>query len=692
MNRVRAIGNIRNLAALVVAAVLLATFPVNPASAADWATNVTWSKLHVKQQEGVFEKFRREYVNGVLQADSATQHDYAWVRTDEESVTVQFRGGVGNAGKQIQFVPDAPLGTPFIDDVAGDENIVVANGDGLAEYTITVDQPQAGDTVTVGLKAGSTEVGPIILQWQEAGYGPIVKLVGTPSGRQATCLVNPGYVGFIASNAAHSCLQNDLEEVTWKWSVFSRDWVTDYAQTFTKSYLAGDTIALNYRVTDIWGTVLVGKEVKLDVDPKCAVCKWGSFDDSKPTNAQGIVSFSVPNKNTAAQVKVYKSVNPDTKEQGIGTLAFAITPTTNDISENVDYYWPQIVSNLTLKTTSAEFTITKRGPNAADPTTGNVVVGGVTNPAMPTDPLGIDQRDLILARYNIIYMKNTDTPKTNFLYAPKITVSADNGGRVAKVEPTADAADLIDVSQMASSISFNYVYSYDDPAAQDGIQLAFAGTKPGVTTFTVQIGTMKKTFTQTFTAEASAARYVVPVVADTTGVTKANQAVKFRVVDRFGNGVAGIGVDVASSGAGTLVAPLTRVTSDVNGFVSVTANSTVAGVQTLTATAVDESVAYQFAFPGIPEWGLSAGSPVGSATVTWGRVAIPTVAGGKGVVKVTVLNGSGKSLVVKQGTKKLATVKISKANIVLSVKLKKGSYKLAFVVGSVTKTVSFKVS
>ena len=66
--------------------------------------------------------------------------------------------------------------------------------------------------------------------------------------------------------------------------------------------------------------------------------------------------------------------------------------------------------------------------------------------------------------------------------------------------------------------------------------------------------------------------------------------------------------------------------------------------------------------------------------------------GAKGAVKVTVLNGAKKSLVVKQGSKKLSTIKLTKSNQVVSLKLKKGSYKLAFVVGSVTKTVSFKVS
>lgn len=689
----RSLKVLRSAVAVSVVALVFSSINATASQAVTWASGVTWGTLHVKPQTGIFEKFRREYsTGGSLLSNSPTQHDYAWIRTDQTTATVQFRGGVGNAGKSIQFVIDNPLGTPYTDNIDGVDNIAVADSTGLAEITVTVASPLAGDTLTVGLKAGGDLIGPMVLQWQDAGYGPVVKMLGTTGGRQAKCVVDPGYVDGIASNAAHSCLQSDLHEVTWVWSVFSRDWVTDYAQTYTKSYLPGDTIKLNYRVTDIWGTPISGKQVHLDVDAKCAVCKWGNYPEDKDTNAQGLVSFAVPNRNTVAQVKDYKSVNQDTKEQNTGIVAFAITPTTREVDENVDYFWPQIVSNTTLKSTSVAMKIASRGGVVAD-AAGNVVTGGVTNPVLNTDPFGLDQRDLIRGRFSILYEKNIDA-KPNFVYAPTITVSADNGGYVAKVEPTANADDVLDVSQMSHSISFNYVYNYVDPRATDGVELVFAGARPGITTFTVQIGALKTTFTQEFTNSPDDARYVVPVLASATGIKTKAKSVAFQVVDRFGGGIAGVPVDVATSGAGTL-ASSARLTSDAKGFVRVTANSSSNGQQTITATAVVEAGTTQIDGAAIEKWNVSAGSAIATAKVEWGRVEVASVVGAKKLAKFNVLNAAGKVITILQGTKKLASYKPTTANHLKSLALAPGTYKLTIKVAgaaSATKIVTIKVS
>lgn len=67
---------------------LLATLlgPVGPSGAANWVTSLSWGNLHVKKQTGVFERYMREFnEKEQLLVDSETQHNQAWVRTDQKA-------------------------------------------------------------------------------------------------------------------------------------------------------------------------------------------------------------------------------------------------------------------------------------------------------------------------------------------------------------------------------------------------------------------------------------------------------------------------------------------------------------------------------------------------------------------------------------------------------------------------------
>jgi hypothetical protein len=83
-----------------------------------WVSGLSWTNLHVLQEDGVFEKYRREFdVNSVLQTQSDSQHSTAWVRTDRQSVTVRYIGGASNANKSVQFLPGGDI--DFTDSTGG---------------------------------------------------------------------------------------------------------------------------------------------------------------------------------------------------------------------------------------------------------------------------------------------------------------------------------------------------------------------------------------------------------------------------------------------------------------------------------------------------------------------------------------------------------------------------------------------
>lgn len=468
----------RIAAVLAAATLITAVGPMSASNAASYVPTLTWANLHVKKQAGVFERFTREFdAKEQLIDTSETQHNTAWVRTDQKSVTVQYVGTPAQAGQQVKFVVDSDI--KYSDNVPGDDNIATVDSTGVAELTITpTAAPQADDSIRVDLNNGASTVGTMLILFKNAGYAPIVKLVGTTTGPEAVC------------DYKFDCQGSDLWEATYEWSVFKRGWLPEYAQVYAKSYMAGATVALKYRVFDIWGTPQVKKDVSLVLDRGCSVCKWGKYVAKKPTDKNGYVAFSVQNLNTKAQVLKYSSVNADTKETGTGFLPFSINPTTNDLDESIDYIWPQIVPDMSIRSTAINLNVMSRGDVLAD-LNGNVIQGSASNPALPLDPAGVAKTDQILVKLAITYLRNA---QANALYSPDISITATNGGVATLITPTNKADTMTAIGTGKNTL----VFGYNSSNKKKDVQIMLTGTKPGTTTWTFNIGGVKKTVTQVF--------------------------------------------------------------------------------------------------------------------------------------------------------------------------------------------------
>jgi hypothetical protein len=466
--------------ATAVAVLIVGLSPVSASNAAGYVSTLSWANLHVKKQTGVFERYLREFNDKEqLIADSETQHNQAWIRTDQKSVTVQYVGTAADAGAQVKFVVDSDV--PYTDNIPGNENVATVDSTGIAELVITPAKVVEDDSIRVDLSNGATTVGTMLLLFKNPGFAPIVKLVGTATGPEAVC------------DYKYDCQGSDLWEATYEWSVFKRGWLPEYAQVYAKSYLYGATVGLKYRVFDIWGTPQYKKDVSLILDQGCSACKWAKFTAKKQTDKNGYVAFTVKNMNTKAQVLNYSSVNPDTKEPGSGFLPFSINPTTNDLDESIDYIWPQIVPDMSIRSTAITFEVKSRGDVLSD-MMGNSVVNGVTNPALAIDPAGTAKTDQILVRLAISYLRNA---QANAMYSPDISITATNGGYATLITPTNSADTMTAIGTGKTALTFGY----NSSNKKKDVQIMLTGTKAGKTVWTFKIGGVTKTVTQVFKAK-----------------------------------------------------------------------------------------------------------------------------------------------------------------------------------------------
>jgi hypothetical protein len=651
---------IRTLTAIALATSVAGL--VTPAQATpSWVSTVSWTNLNVKSEVGVFQRYRREFdANSVLQTQSETQHNQAWIRSDRNSVTVTYTGGKSNAGKEVRFILDGDQDFTYSTDnsVVAAANTsalptnldVITDGSGNAAVTLTLTEANAAnradDVLRAGISDGANTAGNMVLLWEPAGYFPVVKLVGTGTGPEATC------------NTLHpfECNDTDLTEETWAWSVFKKDWLPEYSQVYVKSYLAGATIGLRYKVTDIWGTPIPDLPITLNLDSGCRLCKWDkNFVGTVNTDTDGYAQFTLKNKNSAKEVLANTFLNSDTKVKEHGFVAFALLPTTNELVESVDEFWPQLVSDINVKSAAVQLTTLNRGGITADGS-GNVVVGSGNN-ATVNPPLVIDEADNQLTDTNIInlnitYLKNS-VPLA--LYAPDVKVSADNGGRFGLILPAHPVGDYASSTAQNSSYTFGYTYPQ---------QIAVSCTKVGTTTFTIAVGTTKVTYPLECVLPANAASLIVGGAPKPALPGKANTT-SFQVTDRFGNGISGIAVHVTTAGVGTAAG--TDFTTDAQGFVTVPVSSVGAGAQTLTATASAQGSVFTV--------------DTANAVVNWGAVGVTAVAA-KGSVKFTVINAKGKTITVSEGKKKLASFKSNAASLAKAVKIAKGSHSLVVKAGS----------
>jgi len=661
------------LASITTAALaLVGLVAAGPASATvEWVSAPTWKNLHAKIEDGVFERVKREFdTSSRLLVDSETQHNIAWVRTDRNNVTVQYLGGVANAGKKVQFVMSGDV--EFTDSIDDPDNIAITNEFGTAEVTLTLAvTPVAETDLRVGLSAGEgetiTSIGNLVLDWQDPGYFPIMKLIGSGNGFTSQCLYR-AQNNLGQTSRAHECTNGDFQEFTWAWSVFKKDWLPEYSQVYVKSFKYGTTLNLTYKVFDIWGTPQVDRDVHLIVDQGCRLCRWYTYEDDRATNADGIVSFSLRNRNTLASVKNNKFVNSDTKAKEGGFIALSIQPTTNALDESADFMWPQIVTDVNIKASASALTVFSRGGNSVNGA-GNYLatINGVlvTNPPNQIDTLDTAVTDVDVVTLNVSYMKNS-LPIA--LYSPDIQVTADNGGKAAIYDTLRPLTGLTSSESFKSPLVFSYTYPQ---------KIALMCTKNGITTFKIFTGTAFKTHTMSCQNAATDAKYIeaVPAPIAVPG-TPTHQY--FKVTDRWGNPVAGVNVRITTSGSGSLTSAADTVTWN-DGLVAADITSADAGTQVVTATIQDPDNETQ----------ISTGRATINSSVVWGEPALTTVPGSKNIT-FSFYNLVGQRATILEGKAK-TYVTITTPTQVLVKKYAKGKHTLKITVGALVRTVTVTV-
>jgi len=586
-----------------IVAIALASLTAPAKADPQWATDLKWSNLHVKSEEGVFENWHREWTKekatdlfapDKIDFNSESQHNLAWVRTDRNSFTSTYAGGAQQANKTISFVfqgynadgdamnytvavPGASsVPAPVLKTIAGSPtyyDLVTATTDGqgnaqatatllgaasefdsivvsiltetgtvtptVSDKLITVKKkPLTTKTVTniayTPLVGASTKtvyqysinggvtwedapsrnfnitqtaspvtmrtvvaVGPQVVTWQKAGWRPVIKLVGTPTGRQ--CVMNQPTLNL--------CAGIDFRDQTFDWSVANRAWFQgsqtyDYAQAYAKTYSPGSTVALKFFVRDIWGTPIA--KLPLAISLKGTSAKWGKYPSTVKTDAQGYATFSAVNKNKAAEINSHVDVNPDPPhKKTVGVVGFVVYVTSNQIDEVTDQMWFQLASDITIAggcpntldtrkcpLGGAEFPIKYRGPHETTDH-GNYWSGSTQNPALTLDPAGTSLDDVVIAALNITRLKNL---RSQFIWAPEVKVTASNGGLSAVATAQQKDAAYVDFKSAANFkavTTFGYTYYQD---------LVFMATQPGITTWTVSIGKWSYSFSQSYVA------------------------------------------------------------------------------------------------------------------------------------------------------------------------------------------------
>lgn len=466
-----------------------------PASAdTPFVSNISWSALYAKTGDGIVEQNRNIFDSkGVLQTNDSTQHPLVWVRLDVTQVTVEYNGGAPEANKQIQFVADnAGQKFTFSDDIPASNKIVTTDSSGAANVTYTVSGVTPDSYLRVGIadcdyinnkstcpnyaKNKNADLGgPLIIQWEKPGYYPIIKLDLTDSAR----------------------------DVYWDWSEFKNSWVGERSHVYIKTYPVGSTIKLPYTVTDIWGAPIADYPISMVAQGAycggTVKCKWGNTPSEINTDANGNVTFTEVNKNTAADA--CKNIDPTTKKRCV--IGANFQPTTNQIPESSDIFWPQFVNDMTMNPAAISYRVVNRG-GVVSPSGNDVTVGGVVNPPLPlSTSTSTSDAAAVKTVLSVSYLYNNakSTLQRVPLYAPDVTVTASPGAYVLRVCPdTVNQTDchnsgmvfsheVTGTSQMATSQTFGYTY----PAT-----LMFASTVAGEATFTVKVGNQSYVVKQNF--------------------------------------------------------------------------------------------------------------------------------------------------------------------------------------------------
>jgi len=332
---------------------------------------------------------------------------------------------------------------------------------------------------------------------------------------------------------------------------------------------------------------------------------------------------------------------------------------------------------------------------------------GVSVPtSLPLDIDGLSRSDIISGQFNLLSPINTFSyvglkkrviSQAQLLYDPNVTVTATNGGMSAVVSFAQKATGFVDFTD-AASFSSKLIFGapcYSGVCIQD---LAFMATKPGDTTWTVSLGSWKRSFTVHYDAltDASHARYLNATSASLIAIPTVPQTTTFAIVDRNGNPYANRNVSVAVTGVGTLVTAAQGVT-DSQGKIAVTSNSTTAGAQVVTVTADTSDT--QLASGSYSRYNartgsnvdIAAGSSIASTTIHFGQIVVNSVVAKKAGAVLEVWNASGKKITVKIDGKTTFTLKVTKAKQLVTVPLVKGTHTLVITIPGMSPTKTVKV-
>lgn len=797
----------------------------------------SWENFHVVPDTGLFETFHREFQSGftTIYGASPSQHSVVYAVADPttpansvKSVTFRYTADASQIGKSIAFQFNAQSGeddhditSDFTPTYVGSDNIITVQSDGssgaVAEFTITrtsnpfADADGNGDVLNAAFVAGNSVLGDMTVHWARPGFGPIIKLVGTSTSPLGHC--DPS----TSALTVHLCAQTGFRDETFDWSVANRAWFQedsayDYSQAWAKTYVAGDTVDMKYRVVDIWGSPIASHNVIFAVDSG-KDAKFSKDAATLRTDSEGYVVFQTKNLNTAAQVAAHVDYNPDTGKPTAGILSFQVRTTlspTNPGPECSDLIWFQLNSGAPIADTSATFKLERVGAvnftpalpadvaaidparTNSDPSTITAVHGDGTNMtytaangfqvgdrvtvrnmlpsslntlraliisadansftiacsvnyvspcsattatrfgyssisgyAVPTSlPLDIDganRSDIVAGQFSLVTPFNTfaytykgrRVPQPQELYNPDVKVTATNGGLAAvasAAQMTSGFADFTDASSFRSTLVFG-APCYTGSCIQD---IVFMGTKPGETTWTISLGSWKRTFSMTYDAipDDSKARFLQADQSTFAAVPNVAQTTTYKIVDRNGNTYANqaVTVDVnsgslvkvndgATFAIGTTTS--TSATTDANGKVTVISQSSTGVDQVVTVTATD-TVGTQMNSPSYPCNDVTSGSvktiPAGSnsatTTINFGKIVVKSVTPKKSGANLLVWNAAGKKVTVKEGSKTLyvSPANLTSAQQTISVPLTKGKHTLTISIPGMTPNVTSVVT
>lgn len=531
---------------------------------------------------------------------------------------------------------------------------VVMSDDFLGVSVSNCDRTIQNNTCDDSDVAGTTDtIGPMNVQFEEAGYYPQVSMLNQD---QSPALPNCGGLSW-------------AKDETWGWSVYKRSWFSEYACVYTKSYQVGDVVRIPYRVRDIWGQPMANQPVDF-VHPSggnnCGTvgCKWGPEVSHKYTDKNGYVTFTVQNLNTPNEACSNQGYNSDTKETHTCAIGMEFKATTGKQPESQDLFWPQFLNSTAIQLRYVNMHVITRGTRTTKSLTDYVYdETGLKNPALALATNGANVNadfndSTVRARLDIkpLYNANPDkicfiqidpknpqkvrrlpssSPKRPFcmersvLYAPDVTVTATNGGKVLRVCPDSNGAavckaaglptawDITDVSQMKDEEVFGFQYLSE---------LLFTATRPGRTIFTIHVGGEDYDVYQNFVTSPTNARSIVATATTMSALPGAPVKARFRVVDRFGNGYANIPVSITQTG-GELTAADTI--TDADGFATATLSSPAAATQSVTAVITADGMT-QIGNPANAAIDLAASATTATTAVNWANAyatAAPTLAG-----------------------------------------------------------------